>query len=84
MRQRLFALAAAVLAALSCMPWGAAADDPGREVTILFTHDLHDHVLPQGVIRFDETGENVNSAGVLVEIRDGKHVIVYPEAYADD
>lgn len=44
---------------------------------------LDEHVLPQGTILFDEKGENVNSAGVLVQIRDGQHVIVYPEAYAD-
>lgn len=44
---------------------------------------IEEHVLPQAEIRFDEKGENVNSAGVLVEIRDGKHVIVFPEEYSD-
>ncbi len=59
-------------------------ENPEEVRDALAETELYDHVLPQGVIRFDETGENVNSAGVLVEIRDGKHVIVYPEAYADD
>ena len=45
--------------------------------------EIYDHVLPQGVIRFDEKGENVNAAGVMVEIVDGKHVIVFPEEYAN-
>ena len=59
-------------------------ENPEEVRDALAETELYDHVLPQGVIRFDETGENVNSAGVLVEIRDGKHVIVFPEAYADD
>ena len=59
-------------------------EDPGQLRDALAQTELHSHVLPQGVIRFDETGENINSAGVLVEIRDGRHVVVYPEEYADD
>ena len=59
-------------------------ENPEEVRDALAETELYDHVLPQGVIRFDETGENVNSAGVLGEIRDGEHVIVYPEAYADD
>ena len=46
------------------------------------TH-MSDHVLPQGEIKFDETGENINSAGVMIQIQDGKHVIVYPLEYAE-
>ena len=59
-------------------------DDTAKLRDAIASAQIEEHVLPQGVIRFDEKGENVNSAGVLVEIRDGKHVIVYPEAYADD
>ncbi len=44
---------------------------------------MSDHVLPQGEIIFDETGENINSAGVMIQIQNGKHVIVYPEKYAE-
>lgn len=59
-------------------------DDTAKLRDAIAAAQIEEHVLPQGVIRFDENGENVNSAGVLVEIRDGKHVIVYPEAYSDD
>ena len=42
-----------------------------------------EHVLPQGAVIFDETGENINAAGVLIQIQDGKQKIVYPEEYAE-
>ena len=58
-------------------------DDPEVVRDAIAASEIEEHVLPQGVIKFDETGENINSAGVLVEIRDGKHVIVFPEEYAD-
>lgn len=50
-------LTAAVLAALMlfCMLLPAAAADAGNETTILFTHDLHSHFLPQPT---DEGGES--------------------------
>ena len=58
-------------------------DDPEAVRDAIAASEITEHVLPQGVIKFDETGENINSAGVLVEIKDGKHVIVFPEEYAD-
>lgn len=58
-------------------------DDPEAIRDAIAASEITEHVLPQGVIKFDETGENINSAGVLVKIRDGKHVIVFPEEYAD-
>ena len=58
-------------------------DDPESVRDAIAASEITEHVLPQGVIKFDETGENINSAGVLVEIKDGKHVIVFPEEYAD-
>ena len=58
-------------------------DDPKAVRDAIAASEITEHVLPQGVIKFDETGENINSAGVLVEIKDGKHVIVFPEEYAD-
>ena len=58
-------------------------DDPEALRDAIAASEIYDHVLPQGVIKFDERGENINSAGVLVEIHDGKHVIVFPEEYAD-
>ena len=46
--------------------------------------DIEDHVLAQsGPIIFDEKGENINAAGVLVQIQDGKHVVVYPTEFAE-
>lgn len=45
--------------------------------------DMTDHLLPQNEIVFDEAGENINSAGVLIQIQQGKQVIVYPEEYAE-
>lgn len=45
---------------------------------------IEDHVLAQsGPITFDEKGENVNAAGVLVQIQDGKQVVVYPTEFAE-
>ncbi|MEI3361192.1 MAG: hypothetical protein V8R75_00680 [Oscillospiraceae bacterium] len=44
--KRCCALALALLLAMGCIPWGAAAD--AQEVTILFTHDLHSHFCPSG------------------------------------
>ncbi len=42
-----------------------------------------DHILPQGPVIFDETGENIHSAGVLIQIQNGQQVIVYPTEYAE-
>lgn len=61
-------------------------DDPDDTEAVrdaIAASEITEHVLPQGVIKFDKTGENINSAGVLVEIKEGKHVIVFPEEYAD-
>ena len=49
-------LLALVLAALCAVPAGAASA-PDRETTILFTHDLHSHFLPQ------PTGDGGESGG---------------------
>ena len=58
-------------------------DDPEALRNAIAASEITEHILPQGVIRFDEKGENINSAGVLVEIKNGEHVIVFPEEYAD-
>ena len=52
--------------------------------TALANSEYTDHVLPQGAVIFDEAGENINSAGVLIQIQDGKQVIVYPKEYAEN
>ena len=45
--------------------------------------NMTDHLLPQDEIVFDEAGENINSAGVLIQIQNGKQVIVFPKEYAE-
>jgi len=44
---------------------------------------ISDHVLPQPTIKFDSTGEGIDSAGVLIQIQKGNQVIVYPLEYAE-
>ncbi len=46
MRRRLGWLLFLLLAAGMVILPAAGADNPGQPVTILFTHDLHDHILP--------------------------------------
>lgn len=43
--------------------------------------DYTDHVLPQGPMVFDETGQNINAQPVLNQIVDGESIVVYPEEY---
>ena len=47
MMKRFCASLLALLLALCALPWAGATDVPAQEVTILFTHDLHSHFLPQ-------------------------------------
>lgn len=61
----------------------ADAEDADSVRQALSESDIKEHILPQGDIIFDETGENINSAGVLVKIENAQHVIVYPEEYAN-
>ena len=58
-------------------------DDPQAVRDAIAASEIYEHVLPQGVIKFDDRGENINSAGVLVRIENGSHVIVFPQEYAD-
>lgn len=61
------------------------AEDESPELLreALASTNLEAHILPQGAIEFDETGENIRSAGVLIQIQDAQQVIVFPEEYAD-
>lgn len=49
----------------------------------LASTNMENHALPQNVIAFDETGEGTESAGVLIQIQNGKQTIVYPLEYAE-
>lgn len=46
--------------------------------------NISEHVLPQPYIAFDETGEDIYAAGVMVQVQDGELVVLYPEEYADE
>ena len=62
----------------------AGSTDSEAIVEALRNTEISDHVLAQsGSIKFDEKGENVNAAGVLVQIQNGKHVVVYPKEFAE-
>lgn len=62
----------------------AASTDPEAVKTALDETEISDHVLAQnGPITFDEKGENVNAAGVFLQIQNGKHVVVYPKEFAE-
>ena len=62
----------------------AGSSDSEALKKALHETNIEDHVLAQaGPITFDEKGENVNAAGVLVQIQNGKHVVVYPMEFAE-
>lgn len=62
----------------------AASTDKEAIKDAMKATNIEDHVLAQrGPITFDEKGENINAAGALMQIQDGKHVIVYPEEFAE-
>lgn len=43
-----------------------------------------DTILPQdGPIEFDEKGENINAAGVMIQIQNGEQKVVFPEEFAE-
>ncbi|MEG0876745.1 MAG: hypothetical protein RSF77_06385, partial [Oscillospiraceae bacterium] len=44
--QRLSGLFLVLVLALSCLAFPASADSPNSSLTVLFTHDTHDHFLP--------------------------------------
>jgi len=44
---------------------------------------LTDHILPQGPIEFDRTGENVNAQPALLQNQGGRTVVVGPAAFAE-
>lgn len=39
-------------------------------------------LIQPGGLKFDETGENAKASGIVIQIRDGKHVTVYPDDVA--
>ena len=61
----------------------AETENPEDLREALAQTNLVTHVLPQEAIEFDETGENIRSSGVMIQIQNGKQVVVYPEEYAE-
>lgn len=62
----------------------AASTDAEAVKAALDETEISDHILAQdGPITFDEKGENVNAAGVFLQIQNGKHVVVYPKEFAE-
>lgn len=62
----------------------AGSSKPAALRDALKSTNITEHVLAQsGAITFDSKGENVNAAGVLVQIQNGKHVVVYPKEFAE-
>ncbi|MGH7321364.1 MAG: ABC transporter substrate-binding protein [Candidatus Rokuibacteriota bacterium] len=45
--------------------------------------NLTDHILPQGAIQFDKTGENANAQPALLQNQGGKTVVVGPAPFAE-
>lgn len=79
--KRLRAVTAAllVLICITAMLPGAAAAGEGREATILFTHDLHSHFLPQSDGAGNESGGYARLMTVLTEERR-----IHPDAITVD
>ncbi|OQM76065.1 ABC transporter substrate-binding protein [Manganibacter manganicus] len=59
---------------------GSADKETIREA--LTKTDLTDHILPQGPIVFDETGQNKNAGIVMLQIQNATPTVVLPEQYA--
>ena len=60
---------------------GSADRDKLRDA--LAKTNLSDHILPQDAIKFDETGENVNASPALLQVQNGKPIVVGPAKYAE-
>ncbi len=60
---------------------GSADRDKLRDA--LSKTNLADHILPQDAIKFDDTGENVNASPALLQVQNGKPVVVGPARFAE-
>jgi branched-chain amino acid transport system substrate-binding protein len=61
----------------------AASPDRAKIREALAKTNLVDHILPQGPIQFDKTGENVNAQPALLQNQGGKTVVVGPAPFAE-
>jgi len=61
----------------------AGSPDRAKVREALATTNLTDHILPQGPIQFDKTGENANAQSALLQNQGGKTVVVGPAQFAE-
>jgi branched-chain amino acid transport system substrate-binding protein len=61
----------------------AGSPDRARVREALAKTNLTDHILPQGPIQFDRTGENANAQPALLQNQGGKTVVVGPAQFAE-
>jgi branched-chain amino acid transport system substrate-binding protein len=61
----------------------AGSPDRARVREALAGTNLADHILPQGPIRFDKTGENANAQPALLQNQGGRTVVVGPSEFAE-
>ncbi|HEV8308021.1 MAG TPA: ABC transporter substrate-binding protein [Methylomirabilota bacterium] len=61
----------------------AGSPDRGKIREALAKTSLADHILPQGPIQFDKTGENVNAQPALLQNQGGRTVVVGPTRFAE-
>ena len=70
LRRRMTAVLTALLLLTLLIPWGLAEPAPGpHQTTVLFTHDLHSHFLPQKTADGGESGGYARLATVLRQER---------------
>jgi branched-chain amino acid transport system substrate-binding protein len=61
----------------------AGSPDRAKVREALAQTSLADHILPQGPIQFDKTGENVNAQPALLQNQGGRTAVVGPAAFAE-
>lgn len=61
----------------------AGSADRDKLRAALAKTNLADHILPQDAIKFDETGENVNASPALLQVQNGKPMVVGPARFAE-
>lgn len=61
----------------------AGSPDRAKIREALARTNLADHILPQGPIQFDKTGENANAQPALLQNQGGKTVVVGPAPFAE-
>jgi branched-chain amino acid transport system substrate-binding protein len=61
----------------------AASTDREKVREAIAKTNLADHILTQDAIRFDDAGENVNATPALLQVQNGKPVVVGPARFVE-